>query len=36
MRKIRFATQTGGAPSAQEWLDRAKRIEARGYDTPIT
>ena len=33
MRRIRFATQTGGAPSAQEWLDRAKRIEALGYDT---
>jgi len=33
MRKIRFATQSGGAPSAQEWLDRAKRLEAIGYDT---
>jgi probable F420-dependent oxidoreductase len=33
MRKIRFATQTGGAPSAEEWLARAKRIEAMGYDT---
>ncbi len=33
MRPIRFATQTGGAPSAQEWLDRAKRIEALGYAT---
>ncbi|MDO8506428.1 MAG: TIGR03621 family F420-dependent LLM class oxidoreductase [Candidatus Limnocylindria bacterium] len=33
MRPIRFATQTGGAPSAEEWLARAKRIEALGYDT---
>jgi probable F420-dependent oxidoreductase len=30
---MRFATQAGGAPSGQEWLDRAKRIEALGYDT---
>jgi probable F420-dependent oxidoreductase len=33
VRPIRFATQSGGAPSTQEWLDRAKRIEALGYDT---
>jgi len=33
MRKIRFATQAGGAPSADEWFARAKRIEAMGYDT---
>ena len=33
MRKMRFATQTGGAPSAEEWFARAKRIEALGYDT---
>jgi probable F420-dependent oxidoreductase len=33
VRKIRFATQTGGAPTAEEWLARAKRIEALGYDT---
>ena len=32
-RAMRFATQSGGAPSAQEWLDRGKRIEALGYDT---
>lgn len=32
-RPIRFATQTGGAPSAEEWLARAKRIEALGYAT---
>jgi probable F420-dependent oxidoreductase len=30
---MRFATQSGGAPSGQEWLDRAKRIEALGYGT---
>jgi probable F420-dependent oxidoreductase len=33
MKKMRFATQSGGAPSAEEWLARAKRIEALGYDT---
>jgi probable F420-dependent oxidoreductase len=33
VRKIRFATQTGGAPTAEEWFARAKRIEALGYDT---
>lgn len=33
MRQIRFATQTGGAPTAEEWFARAKRIEAMGYDT---
>lgn len=32
-RPLRFATQSGGAPSGQEWLDRAKRIEALGYGT---
>ena len=32
-RRMRFATQSGGAPSAQEWIDRAKRLEAMGYDT---
>ncbi len=30
---MRFATQTGGAPTAEEWYARAKRIEALGYDT---
>lgn len=30
---MRFATQTGGAPSAEEWLARARRIEALGYGT---
>jgi len=33
VKKIRFATQSGGAPSAEEWFARAKRIEALGYDT---
>ncbi|HEY6959927.1 MAG TPA: TIGR03621 family F420-dependent LLM class oxidoreductase [Candidatus Limnocylindria bacterium] len=33
MRALRFATQTGGAPTAEEWVARAKRIEALGYDT---
>jgi len=32
-RPIRFATQTGGAPTAEEWFARGKRIEALGYDT---
>lgn len=30
---MRFATQSGGAASGQEWVDRAKRLEALGYDT---
>jgi probable F420-dependent oxidoreductase len=33
LREIRFATQSGGAPSGEEWLARAKRIEALGYST---
>lgn len=33
MRPFRFATQTGGAPTAEEWIARARRIEALGYDT---
>jgi probable F420-dependent oxidoreductase len=33
VRKLRFATQTGGGPTAEEWLARAKRIEALGYST---
>ena len=32
-RPVRFATQSGGAPSAEEWISRGKRIEALGYDT---
>src|SRR3977135_4124046 len=32
-RPMRFATQSGGAPSGQEWIDRAKRLWALGYDT---
>ncbi len=33
MKPIRFATQSGSAPSAEEWFARAKRIEALGYST---
>ena len=32
-RRIRFATQTGSAPSGGDWIARAKRIEALGYGT---
>jgi probable F420-dependent oxidoreductase len=32
-RPMRFATQSGSAPSGQEWIDRAKRLEVLGYDT---
>src|SRR5439155_1085747 len=32
-RPIRFATQSGGAPTGAQWLDRAKRLEAIGYAT---
>ena len=32
-RRIRFATQSGGAPSGEEWIARARRIEALGYGT---
>jgi probable F420-dependent oxidoreductase len=32
-RKIRFSTQTGGQPTGEEWMARARRIEAIGYDT---
>jgi len=32
-RPMRFATQSGSAPTGQEWIDRAKRLEALGYDT---
>lgn len=32
-RPMRFATQSGAAPTGQEWLDRAKRLEALGYGT---
>jgi probable F420-dependent oxidoreductase len=32
-RPMRFATQSGSAPSGQEWIDRARRLEALGYDT---
>jgi probable F420-dependent oxidoreductase len=33
IRPIRFATQSGGAPNGQEWVERAKRLEALGFDT---
>jgi len=32
-RKIRFATQSGGQPTGDEWLARAKRLEDIGYAT---
>ena len=32
-RPLRFATQSGGAPTAEEWLSRARRLEAIGYTT---
>jgi probable F420-dependent oxidoreductase len=32
-RPIRFATQSGSAPGGDEWLARAKRLEAIGYAT---
>ncbi len=32
-RKIRFSTQSGGQPTGEDWLARAKRLEAIGYQT---
>jgi probable F420-dependent oxidoreductase len=32
-RKFRFGVQTGGATSAQEWVEKARKIEALGYST---
>jgi probable F420-dependent oxidoreductase len=32
-RKIRFATQSGGQPTGEDWLQRAKRLEDMGYAT---
>jgi probable F420-dependent oxidoreductase len=32
-RKFRFGVQTGGATSAREWLEKARKIEALGYST---
>jgi probable F420-dependent oxidoreductase len=32
-RTIRFATQSGGQPTGEEWLARAKRLEGIGYET---
>ena len=31
--KIRFSTQSGSQPTGQDWLARAKRLEAIGYAT---
>jgi probable F420-dependent oxidoreductase len=32
-RKFRFGVQTGGATSAREWQEKARKIEALGYST---
>src|SRR5207302_2769105 len=32
-RPIRYATQSGGAPSGDEWIARARRLESMGYAT---
>ena len=32
-RKIRFSTQSGSQPTGPDWLARAKRLEAIGYET---
>ena len=32
-RRIRFSTQSGSQPTGQDWLTRAKRLEAIGYET---
>jgi len=31
-RRIRFSTQSGSQPTGQDWLARAKRLEAIGYE----
>jgi probable F420-dependent oxidoreductase len=36
LRDIRFGISTGGAPSRAEWQDRARRVEALGYDLLLT
>jgi probable F420-dependent oxidoreductase len=36
LREIRFGISTGGATSRAEWQERAKRIEALGYDLLLT
>jgi probable F420-dependent oxidoreductase len=36
LRDIRFGISTGGATSRAEWQDRARRIEALGYDLLLT
>ena len=32
-RRIRFSTQSGGQPTGEDWLARAKRLETIGYET---
>jgi probable F420-dependent oxidoreductase len=32
-RKFRFGVQSGGATSAREWRDKARKVEALGYST---
>ncbi|HMG25673.1 MAG TPA: TIGR03621 family F420-dependent LLM class oxidoreductase [Acidimicrobiia bacterium] len=32
-RKFRFGVQTGGATSAREWTEKARKVEALGYST---
>src|SRR6266705_2148739 len=32
-RRFRFGVQTGGATSAREWKEKARKIEALGYST---
>jgi probable F420-dependent oxidoreductase len=34
-RKFRFGVQTGGAESAKEWREKARKIEALGYSTLV-
>ena len=36
LRDIRFGISTGGAASRAEWQERARRVEALGYDILLT
>ena len=36
LREIRFGVSTGGAASRAEWQERARRVEALGYDILLT
>ena len=36
LREIRFGISTGGATSRAEWQERARRVEALGYDILLT